>query len=199
MDIRGAGNLLGEEQSGHVREVGIELYQEMLEEAVSQLRAGGGDDEVADQWSPTINIGAAVLIPESYVSDLNVRMALYRRLSTLEDGAEIERFAAELIDRFGKLPDEVTHLLEIVAIKRLCRIALVEKIEAGPKGATLTFRNSQFPNPVGLVRLINEHQSTMKVRPDQKVVISRDWPTPALRLKGAQNLLGQLAKIAQAA
>jgi len=199
MDIRGAGNLLGEEQSGHVREVGIELYQEMLEEAVSQLRAGGGGEEVADQWSPTINIGAAVLIPESYVSDLNVRMALYRRLATLEDGAEIERFAAELIDRFGKLPDEVTHLLEIVAIKRLCRIALVEKIEAGPKGATLTFRNSQFPNPVGLVRLINEHQSTMKVRPDQKVVISRDWPTPALRLKGAQNLLGQLAKIAQAA
>jgi transcription-repair coupling factor (superfamily II helicase) len=199
MDIRGAGNLLGEEQSGHVREVGIELYQEMLEEAVSQLRAGGGESEMADQWSPTINIGASVLIPESYVSDINVRMALYRRLATLEDGTEIERFAAELIDRFGKLPDEVKHLLEIVAIKRLCRIALVEKIEAGPKGATLSFRNSQFPNPVGLVRLINEHQSTMRVRPDQKVVISRDWPTPALRLKGAQNLLGQLAKIAQAA
>ena len=199
MDIRGAGNLLGEEQSGHVREVGIELYQEMLEEAVSQLRAGGGESEMADQWSPTINIGASVLIPESYVSDLNVRMALYRRLATLEDGTEIERFAAELIDRFGKLPDEVKHLLEIVAIKRLCRIALVEKIEAGPKGATISFRNSQFPNPVGLVRLINEHQSTMRVRPDQKVVISRDWPTPALRLKGAQNLLGQLAKIAQAA
>ncbi|MBS0274168.1 MAG: transcription-repair coupling factor [Proteobacteria bacterium] len=199
MDIRGAGNLLGEEQSGHVREVGIELYQEMLEEAVSQLRAGGGGEEIADQWSPTINIGAAVLIPESYVSDLNVRMALYRRLATLEDGTEIERFAAELIDRFGKLPDEVKHLLEIVAIKRLCRIALVEKIEAGPKGATLTFRNSQFPNPMGLVRLISEHQSTMKVRPDQKVVISRDWPTPELRLKGAQNLLGQLAKLAAAA
>ncbi|HSC61796.1 MAG TPA: transcription-repair coupling factor [Rhizomicrobium sp.] len=199
MDIRGAGNLLGEEQSGHVREVGIELYQEMLEEAVSQLRAGTGESEMADQWSPTINIGASVLIPESYVSDLNVRMALYRRLATLEDGTEIERFAAELIDRFGKMPDEVKHLLEIVAIKRLCRIALVEKIEAGPKGATLTFRNNQFPNPIGLVRLINEHQSTMRVRPDQKVVISRDWPTPALRLKGAQNLLGQLAKIAQAA
>jgi len=199
MDIRGAGNLLGEEQSGHVREVGIELYQEMLEEAVSQLRAGGDGGEIQDQWSPTINIGAAVLIPESYVSDLNVRMALYRRLAMLEDTTEIERFAAELIDRFGKMPDEVKHLLEIVAIKRLCRIALVEKIEAGPKGATLTFRNSQFPNPMGLVRLINEHQSTMRVRPDQKVVISRDWPTPEMRLKGTQNLLGQLAKIAQAA
>jgi transcription-repair coupling factor (superfamily II helicase) len=199
MDIRGAGNLLGEEQSGHVREVGIELYQEMLEEAVSQLRSGGGGEEIADQWSPTINIGAAVLIPESYVSDLNVRMALYRRLSTLEDKTEIERFAAELIDRFGALPDEVKHLLEIVAIKRLCRVALVEKIEAGPKGATLTFRGGQFPNPAGLVRLISEHQSTMKVRPDHKVVISRDWPNAEQRLKGAQNLLGQLAKLAQAA
>src|SRR5665213_1407358 len=199
MDIRGAGNLLGEEQSGHVREVGIELYQEMLEEAVAQMRSGEGAAEIADQWSPQINIGASVLIPESYVSDLTVRMALYRRLATLEDGTEIERFAAELIDRFGPLPDEVKHLLEIVAIKRLCRIALVEKIDAGPKGATLTFRGSQFPNPVGLVRLINEHQSTMRVRPDQKVVIARDWPTPELRLKGAQNLLSQLAKIAQAA
>jgi transcription-repair coupling factor (superfamily II helicase) len=126
-------------------------------------------------------------------------MALYRRLSTLEDQTEIERFAAELIDRFGPLPDEVKHLLEIVAIKRLCRIALVEKIDAGPKGATLTFRGGQFPNPAGLVRLISEHQSTMKVRPDQKVVISRDWPEPGQRLKGAQALLGQLAKIAQAA
>jgi transcription-repair coupling factor (superfamily II helicase) len=198
LDIRGAGNLLGEEQSGHVREVGIELYQEMLEEAVSQMRAGGGV-EIADQWSPQINIGASVMIPESYVADLNLRMALYRRLATLENREDIERFAAELIDRFGPLPDEVKHLLEIVAIKALCRVALVEKIEAGPKGATLTFRNQKFPNPGGLVRLISEHQSTMKVRPDQKVVISRDWPTPESRLKGTQALLGQLAKLAEAA
>jgi transcription-repair coupling factor (superfamily II helicase) len=199
MDIRGAGNLLGEEQSGHVREVGIELYQEMLEEAVAQLRAGGDGEEVADQWSPQISIGTSVLIPETYVSDLTVRMALYRRLATLEDRGEIERFAAELIDRFGPLPEEVQHLLDIVAIKHLCRIALVEKIDAGPKGAMLSFRNNQFPNPGGLVRLIAEHQSTMRVRPDHKVVIARDWPTPEARLKGAQNLLGQLARLAGAA
>jgi transcription-repair coupling factor (superfamily II helicase) len=199
LDIRGAGNLLGEEQSGHVREVGIELYQEMLEEAVSQLRAGEATAELTDQWSPLINIGAAVLIPEAYVPDLNLRMSLYRRLASIEDRADIESFAAELIDRFGALPDEVKHLLEIVAIKHLCRIALVEKIEMGPKGATLSFRNSTFPNPLGLVRLISEHQSTMRVRPDQKVVIARDWPTPELRLKGAQAILGQLAKLAKAA
>jgi transcription-repair coupling factor (superfamily II helicase) len=199
MDIRGAGNLLGEEQSGHVREVGVELYQEMLEEAVSQLRAGGGAEEIADQWSPQINIGAAVLIPEAFVPDLNVRMALYRRLAGIETREDIERFAAELIDRFGPLPEEVKHLFDIVAIKQLCRIAQVEKIEAGPKGGTISFRNNAFPDPLALVRLINAHSGTMRVRPDQKVVVTRDWPTPESRLKGAQALLGQLAKLAEAA
>ncbi len=199
LDIRGAGNLLGEEQSGHVREVGIELYQEMLEEAVSQLRLGEETSELADQWSPQINIGTAVLIPEAYVPDLTVRMALYRRLASIEDRADIDRFAAELIDRFGALPEEVKHLLEIVAIKALCRTALVEKIDAGPKGATLSFRNNTFPNPAGLVQLISRHQQTMKVRPDQKVFIARDWPTAEQRLKGAQAVLSQLAKLAVAA
>ncbi len=196
LDIRGAGNLLGEEQSGHVREVGIELYQEMLEEAVSQLRLGGEAD-TDEQWSPQINIGTSVLIPESYVPDLDVRMALYRRLAAIEGEGEIDQFAAELIDRFGALPDEVRHLLDIVAIKALCRQAQVEKIEAGPKGATLTFRNNAFPNPGGLVRLIAEQQSTMRVRPDQKVVIARDWPTPELRLKGVQTTLARLVRLAE--
>jgi transcription-repair coupling factor (superfamily II helicase) len=195
LDIRGAGNLLGEEQSGHVREVGIELYQEMLEEAVSQLRSGAVA-EVEDEWSPQINIGTSVLIPESYVPDLDVRMALYRRLASIETRADIDAFAAELIDRFGPLPEEVVHLLDIVAIKALCRIAQVEKIEAGPKGATLTFRNNIFPNPAGLVRHIAEHQATMRVRPDQKVVIARHWPTPELRLKGVQTTLALLVRLA---
>ena len=199
LDIRGAGNLLGEEQSGHVREVGIELYQEMLEEAVSQMRAGEDSAELPDQWSPQINIGAAVLIPESYVSDLSVRMALYRRLAAIESQDEIESFAAELIDRFGPLPGEVKHLLDVVAIKQLCRAAQVEKVEAGPKGGTISFRNNTFANAGALVRMIAEHDGTMKVRPDQKVVVSRDWPTPESRLKGVRSLVSQLAKLAAAA
>jgi transcription-repair coupling factor (superfamily II helicase) len=199
LDIRGAGNLLGEEQSGQVREVGIELYQSMLEEAVASMRAGRMDEEIGDTWSPQISVGAAVLIPESYVTDLNVRMALYRRLAELEDVRAIESFAAELIDRFGALPREVEHLLKIVAIKHLCRVAMVEKIEAGPKGATISFRNNTYPNAGALVRLIAEHAGTMKVRPDQKVVVMRDWPTPEARLKGAEALLNQLARLATAA
>jgi transcription-repair coupling factor (superfamily II helicase) len=195
MDIRGAGNLLGEEQSGHVREVGIELYQEMLEEAVSGLKEGG-DAEVTDQWSPTINVGASVLIPEDYVADLNVRMSLYRRLAGIETATDIDSFAAELIDRFGPLPDEVKHLFEIVTIKQLAKQAGVEKIDAGPKGGTIAFRNNAFANPMKLIQFINQHSGTMRVRPDQKIVVSRDWPTADDRLKGAKALLGQLAKLA---
>ena len=195
MDIRGAGNLLGEEQSGHVREVGIELYQEMLEEAVSSMKEGG-DAEVTDQWSPTINVGASVMIPEDYVADLNVRMSLYRRLSGLENRQDIDRFAAELIDRFGPLPDEVRHLFEIVEIKQLARAAGVEKIDAGPKGGTVSFRGNSFANPLKLIQFISQHAGTMKVRPDQKVVVTRDWASPEDRLKGAKALLGQLAKLA---
>ena len=196
MDIRGAGNLLGEEQSGHVREVGIELYQEMLEEAVSSLRQGTDDTAVEDQWSPSINLGASVLIPEDYVANLNVRMSLYRRLSGLGTRADIDAFAAELIDRFGPLPEEVTHLFEIVAIKQLALAAGVEKIDAGPKGGTIAFRNNHFANPAALIQLISHHSGTMKVRPDQKIVVTRDWPTPDDRLKGAKALLTQLAKLA---
>ncbi|HKD47371.1 MAG TPA: transcription-repair coupling factor [Rhizomicrobium sp.] len=196
MDIRGAGNLLGEEQSGHVREVGIELYQEMLEEAVSSLREGTDGPGYEDQWSPSINLGASVLIPETYVADLNVRMSLYRRLSGLTTRADIDAFAAELIDRFGPLPEEVKHLFEIVAIKQLALAAGVEKIDAGPKGGTIAFRNNQFANPAALIQLIHQHSGTMKVRPDQKIVVTRDWPAADDRLKGAKVLLTQLAKLA---
>ena len=194
LDIRGAGNLLGEEQSGEVREVGIELYQDMLEEAVASLR--GKAPERDETWSPQINLGSAVLIPEGYVSDLNVRLALYRRLSTLESDEAIEGFAAELIDRFGPLPEEVKALLKIVSIKRLCRIAQVEKIDAGPKGATISFRNNAFPQPGKLIEWIAQHAKTAKVRPDQKLVIMRDWATAEERLTGAGQVLARLAQLA---
>ena len=199
LDIRGAGNLLGDEQSGHIREVGMELYQEMLEEAVAALRSGD-DSQFADgEWSPQINLGAAVLIPESYVPDLDVRMSLYRRLASLEEQADIDGFAAELIDRFGPSPDEVKQLLQIVSIKRLCRIAAVEKIDAGPKGAIVSFRNNNFANPAGLMRLISDNPKVIKVRPDQKIVVMRQWDDVEERLKGAAQILRRLAEIATVA
>ncbi len=200
LDIRGAGNLLGEEQSGHIKEVGVELYQHLLEEAVAAARAGGEEATPAtDEWSPQINTGAPVLIPDTYVKDLGIRLALYRRIGAMADRAEIEGFAAELIDRFGPLPPEVENLLDVISIKVLCRTANVEKVDAGPKGAVVSLRNSTFPNPGALVDFIAKSSGTVKLRPDQKIVFIRPWETPSARVKGLQSVLGQMAALAKVA
>jgi transcription-repair coupling factor (superfamily II helicase) len=193
MDIRGAGNILGEEQSGHIKEVGFELYQQMLEEAVAEQRGQGVEDQ--GQWSPLITIGAAVMIPESYVADLQLRLALYRRLADLGDIADIDAFGAEMIDRFGPLPEEVQHLLKIVYIKVLCRTANVEKLDAGPKGVVIQFRKKEFANPAALIKYIGEQGSLAKIRPDQGIVFMRDWPTPDKRLAGSAVIMTQLARM----
>jgi transcription-repair coupling factor (superfamily II helicase) len=198
LDIRGAGNLLGDEQSGHIKEVGFELYQQMLEEAVMSLKAGIAAP-VADRWSPQITIGTPVLIPEDYVADLSVRLGLYRRLADIEDEQEIEAFGAELVDRFGKLPEEVEHLLKIVAIKSLCRRANVEKIETGPKGAVMSFRDNTFANPEGLIAFIGKQGAAARVRPDMKVVLFYDWEKPSQRLHGTTAVLRNLVRIAEQA
>jgi transcription-repair coupling factor (superfamily II helicase) len=195
LDIRGSGNLLGEEQSGHIREVGFELYQQMLEEAIASLREGGAEER-SEQWSPQITVGSAVLIPESYVSDLQARLALYRRLSKLTERDEIEAFAAELTDRFGPLPEEVKHLLAVVQIKGYCRKAGIAQIEAGPKGAVISFRANHFANPAGLVAFINENRESVKMQKDHKLVFRADWPDADERLKGTRQLARALAEIA---
>jgi transcription-repair coupling factor (superfamily II helicase) len=196
LDLRGAGNLLGEEQSGHIKEVGFELYQQMLEEAVASLKAGI-TAPVADRWSPQITIGTPVMIPEDYVADLPVRLALYRRLAEIEDEREIEAFGAEMADRFGSAPVEVEYLLQIVAIKALCRQANVERIEAGPKGAVVAFRDKTFANPERLIGFIRDEGA--RVRPDQSVVFLDDWESAEDRLRGTRQILRKLVELAQPA
>ena len=196
LDIRGAGNLLGDEQSGHIKEVGYELYQQMLEEAVAALKAGV-EFESETQWSPAIQIGAPVMIPEGYIGDLTLRLSLYKRLSTMDDDAELQSFGAELIDRFGPLPEEVKQLLEIVAIKALCKRANIEKVEAGPKGIIVAFRENSFANPEGLVSYVAKQGTLAKVRPDMRVVFIDDFETADERLKATRRLLTDLARIAE--
>jgi transcription-repair coupling factor (superfamily II helicase) len=200
LDIRGAGNLLGDEQSGHIREVGIELYQHMLEEAVAAAKTAGpgGDGVAVEEWSPQITVGTPVLIPDRYVADLGVRLGLYRRIAQLGGRREREAFAAELIDRFGKLPTEVENLLQIIAIKRWCRAAGVERVEAGPKGAVVTLRGNRFANPAGLVELIQKNAGTLRLRPDQKLVYLRNWDDEKERLAGVARLMQGLVKLARA-
>jgi transcription-repair coupling factor (superfamily II helicase) len=198
LDIRGAGNLLGEEQSGHIREVGFELYQSMLEEAVAALK-GGDLGETQEQWSPQISLGTAVLIPESYVGDLQLRLGLYRRLSMLEKRADIDGFAAELVDRFGELPAEVRHLLDLVEIKGLARQAGIAQVDAGPKGAIIGFRKNEFANPEGLIAFMQKLKGGVRLQPDQRLVFRADWARPEDRLNGVRKLVRQLADIAGAA
>ncbi|WP_336276785.1 transcription-repair coupling factor [Bartonella sp. CB178] len=195
MDIRGSGNFLGEEQSGHIKEVGFELYQKMLKEAVADLKDGkiNGDE----QWSPQISLGVTVMIPESFVPDLSLRIGLYRRLTELDNLEQINEFGAELIDRFGPLPPEVRYLLKVFHIKILCRKAHVEKLDAGPKGIVVQFRDNYFKNGVALVQWIGKQGAMAKIRPNQSIVLIRNWATIDEKLTGSANIMAQLAEMSE--
>ncbi len=198
MDIRGAGNLLGDEQSGHIKEVGVELYQSMLEEAVAAARAGSDEAERDLDWSPQINLGATVMIPEGYVPDLTQRLALYRRLADLDTREAVDDFCAELIDRFGPLPGAVKQLAAVTIIKAHAKRAGIDKMDAGPKGLTLNFRDLRFANPAGLVDFISSLKRTAKIRPDHSLFISARADKIGERLKFVAQIARKLGDIAQA-
>jgi len=198
LDIRGAGNLLGEEQSGQMRDVGYELYQQMLEDAIAKIRSGETEANLDnDRWAPQINLGVSVLIPSTYVPDLDVRLGLYRRLSSLATKVELEGFAAELIDRFGPLPKEVNTLMLIVRIKGMCRKAGIAKLDGGPKGATIQFHNDKFASPSGLVAFLEDQRGLAKIR-DNKVVVRHDWGRTSDKIKGAFGIAKDLAALVAA-
>lgn len=195
LDLRGAGNLLGEEQSGHIKEVGYELYQAMLEETIAKIKSGElqGLSAVDDQWSPQINLGVPVMIPESYIPDLDIRLGLYRRLSSLATKVELEGFAAELIDRFGPIPKEVNTLMLIVRIKSMCKRAGISRIDAGTKGATVQFHDDKFANPAGLVEFIKAQGPAAKIS-GNKIVLMGEMKSESDRIKGAFNIARDLAE-----
>ena len=195
LDQRGAGNLLGDEQSGHIKEVGYELYQSMLEEAIMDAKAGGQRLRPKD-FSPQITVDAPILIPEDYVPDLDLRMGLYRRLNDVEDQNALEAFAAEMIDRFGKLPDPTDNLIRIIEIKLNAKKAAVAKMDVGPKGALVTFFDNSPPNIEGLLAWVAKLDGVARLRPDSKLVVTRSWGDPKARLHGALQLSKGLARAA---
>jgi transcription-repair coupling factor (superfamily II helicase) len=193
MDIRGFGNLVGDEQSGHIKEVGMELYQEMLRDAIASLNAN--EEEVEEEWSPQVNVGLSVLIPSKYVPAISLRMGLYKRIAELKSEEQVENFSAELIDRFGPIPDELAHLLTIVRIKILCVKAHVEKVDAGPKGVIISFKNNNFPKPQTLIGYVLANQAIMKLRGDQKLVIQGEFNLIETKLKLIFKYLNKLIGI----
>ena len=199
LDLRGAGNLLGDEQSGHIKEVGYELYQQMLEDTIAKIKSGElqGLSTLDDGWSPQLNLGVPVMIPDGYVIDLDVRLGLYRRLSSLGTKVELEGFAAELIDRFGPLPKEVNTLMLIVRIKAMCKRAGISRLDAGPKGATIQFHNDKFANPAGLVDFLKAQGGAARVT-GNKIVLTGEMKAEADRIKGAFNIARDLAEVVKA-
>ena len=200
LDIRGAGNLVGDEQSGHIREVGFELYQSMLEEAILVAKAeGAGKLPPREALSPTITVDAPILIPEDYVPDLPLRMALYRRLNDAQDRPALDAFAAEMIDRFGPLPPETANLVQLMEIKANAKLAGIAKLDVGTKGALVSFHGDQFANVPGLIAYVERLKGRARIRPDNKLSISGDWMSTGARLNGALQLSKGLGKLARQA
>ena len=196
MDIRGSGNILGEEQSGHIKEVGIALYHHMLEEEIARLKAGANaEDKPAADWSPQIVTGVPIMIPENYVRDLGVRLGLYKRIGGLETPEALLDMREELADRFGAIPPEVENLLKTVEIRQLCKAANIEKIDAGAKGFLLAFHNNVFRAPEKLVDMVARSFGAMKVRPDQKILVSRDLAAYNVRLEAIRDCVARINRL----
>jgi transcription-repair coupling factor (superfamily II helicase) len=202
MDIRGFGNLVGEEQSGHVKDIGIELYQHMLAEAVKHARVAQKSAPVPeaemlidDDWSPQLNLGLSVLIPEEYVEDVSLRLSLYRRAATLTTAEEIESFAAELSDRFGELPEEVEHLFTTLKLKQTCKRAGIARVDTGPKGVVINFHAAAITNPTALMGYIAKHSRTMKLRPDQSLFRAAEWTSEKQKLNDVKQLVESLSEL----
>ncbi|MFI3242423.1 MAG: transcription-repair coupling factor [Alphaproteobacteria bacterium] len=191
MDLRGSGNILGDEQSGHIKEVGISLYQQMLEEEINRQKQGLAED-VSVEWSPQITIGIPIIIPENYVADLSMRLGLYKRIADLKDDADIAEMTSELIDRFGTIPQPVTNLLKIVEIKQLCRALNIEKIDAGDKGFLITFKNNKVNDVDKLISISTNSFGKIKLRPDSKVQVIEDLSDYSKRIEKIKATLERL-------
>lgn len=201
MELRGFGNLVGEQQSGHVREVGVELYQAMLEEAINHAKIESQKNskthsEAPETFSPHINLGISIYIPDTYIPDIELRLGLYRRIASQKTAEEIENIAIEMIDRFGKLPESVFNLLEVMKLKLLCIEAGVEKIDAGPKGVVISFYQNRFTKPEALIDYVTKNPTSSKLRGDQKLVLMQSWDNAKQRITGMSQSLLEIIKMA---
>ena len=193
LEIRGSGNIIGDQQSGHIREIGLELYHRLLKEKIIELRS---DFHTIDaEWSPQINLGLNVLIPEQYVPNLNTRLYFYRRLAYLNNTSELREIRDEMLDRFGIIPDEVAHLLKITELRIICKNLGIEKFDLGTRGLTIKFRNNQFHKTNELVELISRKKYDLKLRSDQTLVYNFNKSGEKQRISKAFHFIKELTTL----
>ena len=195
MDIRGFGNLVGDEQSGHIKEVGLELYQQMLHDAVLALKDPASVNDYDGEFSPQINLGISVMLPEYYVEDLNLRLSLYRKLAAFKLEEEIEQFAVELIDRFGQYSIEVEYLLEVLKLKIKAKKVNIDKIDAGPKAITFSFRNNICSFSDKLINFVEQNQRYLRIRADQKLLITKEFIDTNQKIRFIEDMLKKLGDL----
>ncbi len=165
LEMRGSGNILGEEQTGQANEIGTSLYQEMLQKTINSLKLNKNDtnnSNLEENWSPVIRIPVTARIPENYIKDSALRLSFYRRLSNFESQMHLESLLAELIDRFGKIPKDIINLANILKIKEKCKSLEIESLEVGTKGITFKFREGKVENISGLIAFIESDKNNIK-------------------------------------
>jgi len=189
LEIRGAGNLLGPSQSGHIHAVGFELYSQLMDRAVKELRG----EKVTEEITPEIQFHLPAFIPENYVEDPGERLNLYRRLSHSHGDEDVETIREELLDRFGKIPLEVEHLLEVIKVKILLTRLSIQKFETTPSQYVLTFHESTKVSPQRIVHFIRQGEGTSRLTPESKLIV-QGWPGMTEDpLGGAKKLLQALS------
>jgi transcription-repair coupling factor (superfamily II helicase) len=194
LEIRGAGELLGDEQSGQIQEIGFSLYTELLGRAVAALRAGAEPNlEAPLHAGAEINLHIPALLPDDYVPDVHLRLILYKRISAAETNEELRDIQVELIDRFGLLPDATKNLLRLAAMKRLAGSLGVEKIDAADAGGYAVFGNDSRIDPLALVKLVQDDARRFRLRGSNRLLINDDLGDLERRFATIENLLERLA------
>ena len=193
LEIRGAGELLGDEQSGQIQEIGFSLYMDMLSRAVESLRAGQEPDlDAALDAGAEINLHVPALLPDDYVPDVHLRLILYKRISATQSDAELRELQVELIDRFGLLPEPAKHLIRIAAIKQSALALGIEKIDAADGGGYLVFAAESRIDPVALVQLVQNESPTYRLQGSHRLRFTQDLSNLEQRFKAIEKLLDRL-------
>jgi transcription-repair coupling factor (superfamily II helicase) len=193
LEIRGAGELLGDEQSGQIQEIGFGLYTELLERAVRALKSGKVPDfDLSSEHETEVELHLPALIPDDYLPDVHARLTLYKRIASARDAEALRELQVEMIDRFGLLPDAVKNLFAIASLKLMATPLGIRKLDFGANGGRVTFRDKPDIDPMAIIRLIQSHPRVYKLEGQDKLKVNLELPGASERIRTAEEILGRL-------
>jgi transcription-repair coupling factor (superfamily II helicase) len=193
LEIRGAGELLGEEQSGHIQAIGFTLYLEMLDRAVNAIRNGSKPDlNAALDQGIEVNMHLPALIPDDYLPDVNMRLTLYKRLSNCQTKQQLHELQVEMIDRFGLLPEPVKTLFRLTELRQLGEQLGLKKIEAGPNGGRLQFTDRTVVEPMTIVQMVQSDPAIFRLQNNDQLSFTRAMDTAEERFAQVNEILLKL-------